>query len=124
MLTSVSEGEERSKIGLWYVLPDGTQYFKESYKPRGKARYFRFVAKCIHHGSHCIRKKACHNWSASEQEPLAYLMAWQLTGQVLSEDEHRERSRHPTDSSVLQQLHFLQAQSSSSSSGAKSSKVS
>ena len=102
------------------MLPDGTVYRIDTYKPRGKAPYQRYIATCLHH-THCERKKSTSLWTVAAQEPLAYLMAWNKMGADLTKEQHSERKRHPPQAEVLKQLVVLENGSkSASSSGSKS----
>jgi hypothetical protein len=83
----------RSKVSEWFVLvPDGPRIKMDSYKPGGKRRYNRYIAKCTHHEGGCTKKRNCNlKIRYGPCEPVAYLHAWNAMGAACSAAEHTVR---------------------------------
>lgn len=84
----------RSVVTEWQLpMDDGPRIKLDSYQPKGKQRYQRFIAECTVPG-HCkCTKKRNANLTESygPSEPVAFLLAWAEAGQHCTEAEHKSR---------------------------------
>ena len=81
---------DRSKITVG-VVPGLPPFKLDSYKPKGKTRYVRWICSCTHHSSACKRKKTtAFTKDFGPTQPIAFLCAWESAGASITEAEHSD----------------------------------
>ena len=100
-LPCASSSSEASGFGVggrsitteWHQLPLGAPLVKlDTYKPRKKHMYRRWICKCPHHSS-CEKKRSVDAVSKfGKVEPLAFLAAWAAAGDVVPAELHGDRN--------------------------------
>ena len=82
----------RGEVSEWHDVGANAPLMKvDRYKPRHKAVYVRFIAKCRHHPA-CMKKRSSARIETfGRSEPIAYLAAWEAMGKDLTAVQHGQR---------------------------------
>ena len=64
----------------------------DEYKPRGKAKYKRFILKCAHHAACSKKRSAASTLNHGPVEPIAYSYAWNAAGGSCTQAVHAARN--------------------------------
>ena len=88
----------------WMEIERGPRIKLDVFKPRNKAKYFRWQLECTHHDG-CTRKRSTAKTSIhGNVEPIAWLLAWNADGAGISIEQHSARNFPISPEAVARQV--------------------